>query len=1240
MMNKYLSYISLFLLILSLSGCIEEQDIPYLTAGQVEVKLYLNMPGDEDETVTRAGGIDTEVGGLDETTQEQRYVRDVTVLLIQNGRVIQVADDLKIEGVQGAAMRNLTLTADATREAVDAMVVINALENGISASAITSLLGKTLAEVRNTLIYSYPDDPSGNPLVWNLSSRYLPMWGMTKNLDLSRSDTYGSCDIYRSVAKMSLMVDESCTGFQMEEVYVYYMERKGYLMSGHTPDAAMSKQYMLPDVPETSVQTTRKNSVMYDVSDNGIANRIFVPESDNKTPASSKKQLKIVVGGTWSGEGIEGAGKKNYWRIDMCDELDNPYDIIRNHSYIYNITKVSNPGTPTPDEALESAVATLGVEVEDWTPRFMRGVPDQYVLTTSKSVITLNGYTDISEHSFDVWTDYEGGWTIETDANGKIIDSSSGEAKPIEWLTINKVNGPCNHTVTVKVNAEKINLGATLTNRFWIKAGNIRKEITVIFPQPPTANSYVVGDSAKDGDYSINVCIKGNGIDGTRPEGVDIVPGEEGLSLEEEVSLHPHELGIIWETKAGLISLKNPQTGKYVTGSVRVPFNPETNSLDFKTDLNGAEIGSKEGGNALIGAFDDNGVVIWSWHIWVCPEMYNPDTGQIIEEQFLEDWTISGYEFMDRNLGALSNVPSYDNQSSVASMGLQYQWGRKDPFVGPAYSNDNFTGTGLLPVVHYYKEWGVNGSTTSTAQMPEEYRNIDYTVANPTQLVYWVHPDGKPTALVSLDDIGPYLWGTNKGFVSEDVKELGTKTIYDPCPVGYRVPPVDAYVFHSVYPDFPHPNKDNYTKVTRIKYTDKTVSYYENDYFTFYFVPDYTTTIDNIESAQAGPSTGTRFGRFLKLGKYTKDASGNEVFKPLEYYKRSELSSVYGFEHVFIQWYDSNKKAYTAPIYYKKLTNDNFVDPGSAAVYFRLVKPTDVSNTVSVENLNFNYNLLNIPFNPVKSDKFTRNVDFTNKAYWYLGKYAGNYTEGAYNPEHPKATVMSNAYYYGFYLNYADMDEPKTKDCRHEYILDEVNPSTITWLPLTGAYDPTKGITFKIDGNRSIPVESGSSISVNSFLWTNSAITKSSTVYPGGIALHCAESRGNYDTYFGRHIHGLRKADVQVERHYTAALRCVKDVKKVVWDDVNSLTKSVSISSGGTAEITLRSVNGSWKLVDPGAPWLIVTPDKGEPNRGDANNNVTLKVKSGTAVGKTTNISFLIEGETSFRNCKVKVIAP
>jgi hypothetical protein len=167
-------------------------------------------------------------------------------------------------------------------------------------------------------------------------------------------------------------------------------------------------------------------------------------------------------------------------------------------------------------------------------------------------------------------------------------------------------------------------------------------------------------------------------------------------------------------------------------------------------------------------------------------------------------------------------------------------------------------------------------------------------------------------------------------------------------------------------------------------------------------------------------------------------------------------------------------------------------------------------------------------------------------------------------------------------------------------------------------------------------------------MWTNSSVLRTkknvTTTYPAGIALHGAEPRGwdsanneYYRTYYGRHIHGISKSDVQADRHYTAAVRCVRDVKKVVWDNINLLTGNISISSGGTAYITLRSVNGSWKLVDPGAPWLIVTPDKGEANGGDASNNITLKVKSGTPINSTTTISFQIEGETSVRTCTVKV---
>ncbi len=48
----------------------------------------------------------------------------------------------------------------------------------------------------------------------------------------------------------------------------------------------------------------------------------------------------------------------------------------------------------------------------------------------------------------------------------------------------------------------------------------------------------------------------------------------------------------------------------------------------------------------------------------------------------------NGYEWMDRNLGALNNTPG-----DVANRGLFYQWGRKDPFLPSSapYTTGNVT---------------------------------------------------------------------------------------------------------------------------------------------------------------------------------------------------------------------------------------------------------------------------------------------------------------------------------------------------------------------------------------------------------------------------------------------------------------------------------------------------------------------------------------------------------------------
>lgn len=133
-------------------------------------------------------------------------------------------------------------------------------------------------------------------------------------------------------------------------------------------------------------------------------------------------------------------------------------------------------------------------------------------------------------------------------------------------------------------------------------------------------------------------------------------------------------------------------------------------------------------GNAVIAAKNSKGTILWSWHIW-CAE---------------EGWTEQVYAnnagvMMDRNLGATSATPG-----DVGALGLLYQWGRKDPFLG---SSSISTSTLALST-----------GTWSTA-------------SNGSQLLTEANPMTFYNSLILPD----YSW-------------LSEKTACDPCPTGWRVP--------------------------------------------------------------------------------------------------------------------------------------------------------------------------------------------------------------------------------------------------------------------------------------------------------------------------------------------------------------------------------------------------------------------------------------------------------------------
>ena len=138
-------------------------------------------------------------------------------------------------------------------------------------------------------------------------------------------------------------------------------------------------------------------------------------------------------------------------------------------------------------------------------------------------------------------------------------------------------------------------------------------------------------------------------------------------------------------------------------------------------------------GNALIAVNDASGNILWSWHIWVTD--YNPQTDF--------DTYTSGAKMMDRNLGALNT-----EHGDVLSFGLFYQQGRKDPFVGCAnVSNRTFAATAPAGIIKYVS----SGSA-------------DLSIKNP-HILY-----GSKTT----------TWAVDKG-------------IYDPCPVGWKVPSETAW---------------------------------------------------------------------------------------------------------------------------------------------------------------------------------------------------------------------------------------------------------------------------------------------------------------------------------------------------------------------------------------------------------------------------------------------------------------
>lgn len=209
---------------------------------------------------------------------------------------------------------------------------------------------------------------------------------------------------------------------------------------------------------------------------------------------------------------------------------------------------------------------------------------------------------------------------------------------------------------------------------------------------------------------------------------------------------------VIWETTANLIQYLDLRDGKatfYVAG--------------HKEDEESENVGVKAG-NALIGGYDANDNLVWSWHVWVTNN--NPSAAE-------NTISLNGATLMAMNLGAECNSNgSTDSKSVFNSYGLYYQWGRKEPFVGP--KNYDFP----LNEDHAMTDFEGDEVYMSYVESTDAEGTISWASENPLSIIKGRKENGYDWLYNGHDNS---LWSAT------------TKTENDPCPAGWRVPDVSIY---------------------------------------------------------------------------------------------------------------------------------------------------------------------------------------------------------------------------------------------------------------------------------------------------------------------------------------------------------------------------------------------------------------------------------------------------------------
>lgn len=254
----------------------------------------------------------------------------------------------------------------------DLVLVANA-EKILSDNASVLVTTNTKAEVLNGIALE-------NTGKWNTTSASLeyasiPMCSDPQELinktiaEQSPVIKFGPIELFRMMARVNVGLGAGVKDhFTITSVDFYNRNTKGYLAPDRTAagvDKAKLHDFATGNYGEANI--LEYSEITSDANGTACVNEIYVFEVNNTNASELALTTRpcLVVGGTYKGATC-------YYRVDFSTRsagVETYLDILRNHTYVVNISAVVGPGYPTSAEAFNSSSIDIevGIGGQIWT---------------------------------------------------------------------------------------------------------------------------------------------------------------------------------------------------------------------------------------------------------------------------------------------------------------------------------------------------------------------------------------------------------------------------------------------------------------------------------------------------------------------------------------------------------------------------------------------------------------------------------------------------------------------------------------------------------------------------------------------------------------------------------------------------------------------------------------------------------------------------------------------------------